>query len=92
MDGSVPIDSITPAITLVKQTMFLSLASTDSHTAHAALGDYLICLGAGLKDGRIRMEDEALTADEGAPTAGACRSDRTWSVGIDANFVEVAAA
>jgi hypothetical protein len=92
MDGSVSIDSITPATTLIKQTMFLSLASTDSRAAHAALGDYLICLGAGLKDGRIRMEDEALTADQGAPTAGACRSDGTWSVGIDANFVEVAAA
>jgi hypothetical protein len=38
------------------------------------------------------MEDEALTTDQGAPIAGACRSDRTWSVGIDANFVEFAPA
>ncbi len=77
---------------MITQNTFVSLASTDSHAAHAALGDYLICLGAGLKDGRIRMEDEALTADQGSPMAGAGRLDRTWTVGIDANFVEVASA
>jgi len=72
---------------MIQAKTFVSLEPRDDFAAHVELGEYFIALGEGMRDGKIRIS----TSSPLDPAAAVCayRDGGLWSVGVDADFVEV---